>query len=193
MEQKIQNEIIYMHKPYSEKDAVRINKEQDIPEFLKQNISLDGDKIMIKCVEGEESAPLGSVIAFEKSDTLGTGWNAWHKANAATTLLEKDGKFYNIPTIVEAAYISTDGTIPSIAEGAPVTVEGNTISVKTDWGVSSAQLGEAYFVKYGTKEDGTPDINILSLKEDSARQYIVCTKDMKDIMPLLDYHAKFVS
>ena len=41
--------------------------------------------------------------------------------------------------------------------------------------------GEAYWVLYGTKEDGSPDANILTKTEKSYGEYIVCASDGQDI------------
>ena len=48
------------------KDCIRINGETDIPEFLKSVIKIEDNMIILDCLEGEEKAPLGSVIAHEK-------------------------------------------------------------------------------------------------------------------------------
>ena len=47
------------------KDCVRISSEADIPENLREVVRVDGDMLVLDCLEGEERAPLGSVIAFE--------------------------------------------------------------------------------------------------------------------------------
>ena len=48
------------------KNCVRINSESDIPEFLREVIRIEGEELVLDCLEGEERAPIGSVIAFER-------------------------------------------------------------------------------------------------------------------------------
>lgn len=58
---------------------------------------------------------------------------------------------------------------------------GGIWKVKTDWGESSGKIGEAYWVLYGIKADGTPDVNILTKTEKSYQDYIVCDENGNDI------------
>lgn len=44
-------------------------------------------------------------------------------------------------------------------------------------GESTGYPGEAYFVLYGTKADGTPDANILTKTEPSYETYFVCDSE----------------
>lgn len=46
------------------KSCVRINFLNDIPEFLKDVVSIDGDQLILDCLEGKEKVPIGSVIAY---------------------------------------------------------------------------------------------------------------------------------
>lgn len=83
--------IINIHKQAGQKkDAIRINSIEDIPAFLKETITIKNNQINLVCVEGNETAPLGSVIGYEESTSTSTGWNTWHIANAATNLVEID-------------------------------------------------------------------------------------------------------
>lgn len=59
------NKIINIHKQAGQKkDAIRINSIADIPEFLKETITIKDNQINLVCVEGTETAPLGSVIGY---------------------------------------------------------------------------------------------------------------------------------
>ena len=82
------------------KNCVRISKKEDIPEFLKDVVHIEGEHIVLDCFEGEERVPLASVIAFEKLES--GKMNVWNKANWATTTIEKDGVFYDLPKPVKA-------------------------------------------------------------------------------------------
>lgn len=54
-------------------------------------------------------------------------------------------------------------------------------TIKTDWGESTGFPGQAYWVLYGTKENGTPDANILTKNLKSYREYILCNEQDEDI------------
>lgn len=77
--------IIRIHKQAGQKkDAVRVTTLTDIPEFLKETIKIEGENLILVCVEGTETAPLGSVIGYEESSKTSTGWNTWCIGNAST-------------------------------------------------------------------------------------------------------------
>ena len=173
--------IINIHKQAGQKkDAVRISSVSDIPEFLRSSIDIACNKLYLTCVEGNEICQLGSVIGYEESEKTSTGWNCWCIGNAATNLVEIDGVFYKKATVMPAAEVTDE--FPEFLEGADITHNPDgSWSIKTDWGVSTGFPGQAYWVRYGTKEDGTPDANILTKTEKSYRDYIVCDEDGNDI------------
>lgn len=176
-------DVIFVHKQAgSKKDAVRISKVSDIPEFLSGAISVvDDNMLVLQCVEGQANAPFGSVIGYEKTEKTPSGWNCWVIGNAETNLVEIDGVFYKKATIMKAALV-TANAIPSFLFGANVTHnEDGSWSIKTDWGESNGRPYEAYWILYGKKEDGTPDANILTKTEKSFKDYIVCNEDGKDL------------
>lgn len=177
--------IINIHKPacWQKGDAVRINSIADIPDFLKDTITIKGNQIHLVCVEGNETAPLGSVIGYEESTSTSTGWNTWHIANASINLVEFDGVFYKKATVMPAMAVSEE--FPEFLKGANITHnEDGSWSIKTDRGFYTAFPGDGYWVKYGTKEDGTPDADILKKTYMSYTDYIVCDEDGQDLGPL---------
>lgn len=94
---------IFIHKVAGQKkDAVRVNNEADIPVFLQDSIIVNGDKLTLICVEGVETAPLGVVVGYEKSNSTPTGFNCWVIGNADTNLVEIDGVFYKKATVLQA-------------------------------------------------------------------------------------------
>lgn len=173
--------MINIHKQAGQKkDAVRISKVSDIPEFLKGSIDIAGDKLYVTCVEGNETCPLGSVIGYETSENTSSGYNCWCIGNAATNLVEIDGVFYKKATVMPAMAVTDE--YPEFLKGADITHNPDgSWSIKTDWGVSTGFPGQAYWVKYGTKEDGTPDANILTKTEKSYKDYIVCDEEGNDL------------
>lgn len=171
------NEPIYIRKAEGKKkDAVRITSEEDIPEFLKGSIHIVDGSLELDCVEGVEHAPLGSVIGYEVSEKTKSGMNTWHIANAATNLVEKDGVFYTKATVYLAQKMGDE--IPEFLMGAPIEKgEDGSFTITTDWGKSTGTPGDAYYVLYGVKKDGSLDANILTKSEKSYDAYYVCTKE----------------
>lgn len=99
--------------------------------------------------------------------------------NAATNLVEIDGVFYKKATVMTAQKVSEE--FPEFLKGANITHnEDVSWSIKTDWCISTGFPGVSYWVGYGTKEDGTPDANILTKTEKSYRDYIVCDENGQD-------------
>lgn len=184
------------------KDAIRVSKEEDIPEELKgaikivdindipedfmdeekapekrknviEKIKQDRLAVCLDCVEGTEYAPLGSVIGYEPSNNTKSGINTWHIANAATNLIEENGIFYTKATVLPAQRVGEE--LPKFMEGSQVfRNEDGSWTVITSWGQSTGFPGEAYFIRYGTHEDGTPSVNILTKSEESYNAYFVC-------------------
>lgn len=162
------------------KDAVRVTTLTDIPEFLKETIKIEGENLILVCVEGTETAPLGSVIGYEESSKTSTGWNTWCIGNASTNLIEIDGVFYKKATVMKAQAV--DEEYPEFLAGTEIRHnDDGSWTIKTDWGESTGFPGQAYWVLYGTKENGTPDANILTKTEKSYRDYIVCNEQGEDI------------
>lgn len=187
----LEEEIFIRKEAGKKKDAIRISKREDIPEELKGAIKIENGMLVLDCVEGEETAPLGSVIGYEVSDKTKSGINTWHIANAATNLVEIDGVFYTKATINKAQRIGSK--LPKFMEGAKVVRnEDGSYTVTTDWGQSTGYPKEAYFVRYGTKADGTPDVNILTKSEASYDTYYICDQDgniigkLSEIDPYVD-------
>ena len=174
------------------KNCVRITTEEDVPGFLKEVVRVDGDTLVLDCLEGEQKVPAGSVIAFEKLDS--GKMNVWNKANWATTTVEKDGVFYELPKPVKAVLL--DENLPKElveALGDVFALENGEYHLKTDWGVSSAAPKNGYLVIYGAKEDGKLDANILTVGTPSFENYYVVTDEGKLGETLQEHHKKTVS
>ena len=173
--------IIYIHKQAgTKKDAVRITTPADIPEFLKGSVDIARGLLFLTCVEGAETCPVGSVIGYEESTQTPSGWNCWCVGNADTNLIEVDGVFYKKATVLQAMPVGKE--FPEFLEGAKIAHnEDGSWTIQTDWGASTGFPGQAYWVLYGTKPDGTPDANILTKTEKSYRDYIVCDEDGVDV------------
>lgn len=75
----MEDEIVMITKKPGIKNCIRISDVKDIPDFLKDVVSVQGEELVLDCLEGKEKCPLGSVIAFEKLDN--GKMNVWNKAN----------------------------------------------------------------------------------------------------------------
>ena len=173
--------MIRIHKIAGQKkDAVRISRVEDIPEFLRGSIDIARGVLYLTCLEGVETCPLGSVIGYEPSERTPSGWNCWVIGNAATNLVEIDGVFYKKATVMLAEPVTDE--FPELLKGAKITRNPDgSWSIKTDWGVSTGYPGRAYWVLYGVKPDGTLDANLVTKTERSYMEYIVCDEEGHDI------------
>ncbi len=174
------------------KNCVRITTEEDIPAFLKDVVRVEGNTLVLDCLEGEENVPAGSVIAFEKLDS--GKMNVWNKANWATTTIEKDGIFYELPKPVKAVLL--DENLPQeLVEslGESFAKKNGEYHLKTDWGISSAAPKNGYLVIYGKKENGQLDANILTVGTPSFANYYVVTEEGKLGETLQEHHNRLVS
>ena len=183
----MEEEMITIAKKPGVKNCVRINNENDIPDFLKEVINIDGNNLVLDCLEGEERCPLGSVIAYE---TLENGkMNVWNKSNWKETTREVDGVFYELPKQNTAVRI-TDSVPQSIIDGL-----GNRFSVlptgefqiDAGWGLVKCAPYNGYIVIYGKKEDGSLDANFLTKGTPSFNQYFVLDNNGEIMQSLQEY------
>ena len=183
----MEQEIITICKKPGIKNCVRINGESTIPEFLKNVVKVEGDTIILDCLEGEEKCPIGSVIAYEKLEN--GKMNVWNKANWKETTREVDGVFYELPKPNKAVRI-TDSIPQSVVDGL-----GNRFSVlptgefqiDAGWGLVKCAPNNGYVVIYGKKDDGSLDANFLTKGTPSFSQYYVLNEKGEIIQSLQEY------
>ena len=60
----MEDEMVMITKKPGIKNCIRISDVKDIPDFLKDVVSVQGEELVLDCLEGKEKCPLGSVIAF---------------------------------------------------------------------------------------------------------------------------------
>lgn len=175
-------------KGFEPANAIRVNHSLDIPEFLWDTIKIGNKKINLISGDGTETCPLGSVIGYRTSTntpTGWTGWTAWHipKAIANATLTEIGGSFYKKPSIFLAQLV--DDKLPEFLKGAKIIKNGNgSWTIINDWFRKTGFPGEAYWVLYGIKGNGTPNATIITKSEQEYLDYIVCDKNGTDICAL---------
>lgn len=183
----MEQEMITICKKPGVKDCVRINGESSIPNFLKDVVRVDGNTLVLDCLEGEERCPLGSVIAFEKLES--GKMNVWNKANWKETTKEVDGVFYELPKPVTAVRITE--TVPqSIVDGLGdrfSVLPTGEFQIDAGWGFVKCAPNNGYVVIYGKKEDGSLDANFLTKGTPSFGQYYVLDKNGEIIQSLQEY------
>ena len=187
---RLQHEEFFIHKAERlRKNCVLSTGPESIPAFLIDDgaISIiDNNRIELNSVEASVIRHFPVYICWEKVseenyDRVPGQYGTWPKDNGATTLTIKDGKLYDIPCNLRAALISEK--LPQFVCEAvtlanfSLTRRGNQWKlIRTDWGEPRiGELGKALWVEYG---EG--DISILSLDEESAKNYFVIV-DRKDV------------
>ena len=191
LEENIGGEILTICKKPGVKACVRISSEKDIPEFLKEVVRVEGEELVLDCLEGEERCPLCSVIAYEKLEN--GKMNVWNKANWKTTTKEIDGVFYELPKPVTAVRI-TD-TIPQViidGLGDRFTVlPTGEFQIDAGWGLVKCAPYCGYVVIYGKREDGSLDANFLTKGTPSFAQYFVLDENGDMVQTLEEYDRQF--
>ena len=183
----MEEEIITIAKKPGVKDCVRISSVDDIPDFLKEVVSVDGENFVLDCLEGEERCPLGSVIAFEKLES--GKMNVWNKANWKETTKEVNGVFYELPKPNIAVRI-TDSVPQSIVDGLGdrfSVLPTGEFQIDAGWGLVKCAPNNGYVVIYGKKEDGSLDANFLTKGTPSFDQYYVLGENGEIVQSLHEY------
>ena len=118
----------------------------------------------------------------ENADKVPGKYGSWSKDNGDTTLKVVDGKCYNLPAMVKATILSDE--IPSWVSETdfPVERKGDTWELnRTDWGeIRTGTIGRAFWIQHRAGK-----VNILSLAEKSADEYIVSV-DGEDVGKLTE-------
>lgn len=162
------------------KDAVRINTVTDIPWFLERCIKIVDDRLLFISINGTEAVSLGSIIGYDESTFVPTGWNCYLIDNSDNNLIEFDGAFYNKGIIIEAKRV--DDIFPEFLTGADITHNSDgSWTIKNDFGEHTGYPGNAYWMLLRTKRDGTPDGTILNKNDESYKDYIVCDNNGNDV------------
>ena len=187
----MEQEMITIAKKPGIKNCVRINSENDIPNFLKSVIRIDGKELILDCLEGQEKAPIGSVIAFEKLEN--GKMNVWNKANWRETTKEIDGVFYELPKPNIAVKI-TDTIPQNITDGLGQrfsVLPTGEFQIDAGWGLVKCAPNHGYVVIYGKKEDGSLDANFLTKGTPSFAQYFVLDKEGNIVQTLDEYDKQY--
>ena len=184
-------EMITISKKPGIKNCVRITSNDSIPDFLKDVVKVEGNLLILDCLEGEERCPIGSVIAYEQLEN--GKMNVWNKMNYKETTKEVDGVFYELPK-PNIAIRLTD-TIPesivnSLGEAFRILPTGE-FQLDAGWGLVKCAPNNGYLVIYGKKEDGSLDANFLTKGTPSFSKYYVLNADNDIVESLEEYDKQF--
>lgn len=183
----MEEEMIKITKKPGIKNCVRISSINDIPDLLKEVIRVEGEELILDCLEGEERCPLGSVIAFEKLESGKI--NVWNKANWKETTKEVNGVFYELPKPNLAVRI-TDTIPQNIIDGLGdkfSVLPTGEFQIDAGWGLVKCAPNNGYVVIYGKKEDGSLDANFLTKGTPSFSQYYVLDEAGEIVESLEEY------
>ena len=207
------NPFLKIRKAPTVKLAFRLTDEASIPAFLRQAVTINGDKIKLQCLEGpvtltrstikETIQTTNPVIAYEildpskvqipdwvKPASDGKYYNVWWKKNASTTLKERDGVFYDIPKELEAQLV-TKTLLPFSTNDKPTAKPTNGgWAYKVSWQNEPlvTPLYRSVWVRYGEN-----DFNAVALGTDSAKAYYVIGENGVTIGDLDTYMQTKVS
>ena len=183
--------IIRIHTPAVklQDNVVEISTLSTIPVFLRKAITLANHQLWLDNVDGLGNAPIGSVIAYEKSDLTYSGYNCWF-VGRTIDLVKIDGIFYTKPHIIHAMLIpDTDEARPLWVNSSNLTYNGDgTATLETDNGTVTGRIGIDFIISHGIKKNGKPNASILSPYDESYNDYIVCDNSGKDIGKLCELY-----
>ncbi len=187
----MEQELITICKKPGVKDCVRITTAEDIPEHLREVVRVEGEELVLDCLEGEERCPVGSVIAFEKLES--GKMNVWNKANWKETTREVNGVFYELPKPNKALRV-TEELPDAIKRGLGdrlTKLPDGTHQLDAGWGMVTCAPNNGYMVIYGQKEDGSLDANFLTKGTPSFAQYYVLDENGNMVQTLEEYDKQF--
>ena len=172
------------------KKANCFDSSKGIPEFLTANVKYEGENsISCICIDGKDNTPvkriveLGAIIAFEEDtkNITKTGWNCWvYETSYIENNLELiDGEYYARAVPLRAAIVSEE--LPEFTTGMKITAEDDgSFTFDPGWGdgtMLNAVPSKGVWIYYGTKKDGTPDVNYCQFGTKSSANYVIIGED----------------
>lgn len=166
--------------------------ENDVPKFLIESgaVSVNGNNIIMIAVEGSATRNFPVFLSWEETSVLACGYGAWPKDNGFTTLIvDEDGNcFDKAPNYIASLLVYGKPLHDHFAKMGNVVITENECHVHTNWGETrKVRLPKnendyvAIVIDYG---DG--GVNLLTLSEKSAEEYIVMNENGEDIGKLTD-------
>ena len=105
--------------------------------------------------------------------------------------MEIDGVFYELPKPNKALPVTEklpEIIVNSLGDKFSVLDDG-TYQIDVGWGLVTCAPNNGYLVIYGTKEDGSLDVNFLTKGTPSFKQYFVLNDDNQIVQSLEEYDA----
>jgi hypothetical protein len=177
-------------------NCVLAHNSEEVPDFLLKDKACeinDDGTLTLHAVEGPAKRQFPVYVSWEevseeKKDKVPGCYGSWPKDNGATTLVYKDGKLFDKAPVCVAAML-IPGKIPEYFAKMPnIQLVDGFCEVHTNWGeVRKAPLPTkvgtytACLIEYN---DGS--VNLLTLTEPSAAEYILQDAEGNDIGYLID-------
>ena len=165
-------------------NVVEVHTLSTIPEFLQEAITVENHRLTLDNVEGKKTAPLYSVIGYERSAQTKSGYNCWFIGQVGVDLVKVDGVFYTRPPIVHAMLIpAKEDAKPIWANSAGLTYNGDIAMLETCNGNLSGRVGRDFILCYGMGRAGNPKpkVTILTRDDKSFKDYVICDDEGSDI------------
>ena len=164
----------------------------DIPAFLIDSgaVSVDGNNITMIAVEGSATRSFPVFLSWEESEKTESGYGAWPKDNGFTTLIvdENGNCFDKAPNYTAALIVHGKPLHEHFAKNGSIKIVGNECQVHTSWGeIRKVPMPKdendhvAVLIDYGNGS-----VNLLTLSEKSAAEYIVVNDNGEDVGRLTD-------
>lgn len=166
--------------------------ENDVPEFLIEAgaVSVNGDNITMIAVEGSATRNFPVFLSWEETNKIPCGYGAWSKDNGSTTLIvDENGNCFDKAPNCTAALLVYGKPLPEhFSNNDSIKFVDNECQVHTSWGeVRKVSLpkNETDYVAI-VIDYGGGDVNLLTLSEKSADEYIVMDENGEDVGKLTD-------
>ena len=174
------NEIILVHKQPLRVDAIRVRRAYNIPEFLKDYIKVNGNKIEVLNENSSEIGQLGSIVMYEQSIIPGKYNCRLLNKDDNGNFIEKYGVLYRKPSIVKAQLVTKE--FPEFLRGANISRYSDySWTIETCSGIMKGYIGKAYWLYYGLDDAGKPIGGILKKYGREYFDYLVCDESKKDL------------
>ena len=166
-------EIIRIHKPVKEyRNAVEVSTLSTIPEFLREAVALEKHELWLDNEKGVQTAPLGSVIGYEKSDKTISGYNCWFIGNSLD-FIQNEGIYSTKPHVLQAMLIPAENEprpVWVVSSGLTYNDDG-TATLKAAHGFVSGRIGIDFIITSGMMKNGKPNANILARYDEDYDNY----------------------
>lgn len=185
-------DIIHIHsRPVEHQSAaVEVSTLSTIPDALREAISVVNCELWLDNENGCQTAPIGSVICYEKSNKTASGYNCWAIGQLGIDLVKKDGIFYTIPVIFPAMLIpDKEDEKPLWVKSCNLTYNGDgTATLTTVHGPVTGRIGIDFLFCLGMTEVGNTKADILATYDESYNDYIVCDQNGNELGKLSELY-----